>query len=329
MSPDLAAALDRTQVSSRKATYVLSTVATSVGVDPETLNISKSSIHRRRARLRSDRAKTIKETFSVKGPLVVHWDGKMMEDLTGKETVDRLPVLVSGEGVEKLLAVPKIDSGSGQTQAQAVEDCLDDWDIKCRVQALSFDTTASNAGIRQGACELLSQALDRNLLFLACRHHIHELVLGSAYQQALKHPSTGPEIQLFRRFREQWSLVDQSDFKDSQSDPPMTEAVTPIRSSLLHFFRSCGSLLREDYQELAELCIIFLGGSPGRGVPFRAPGASHRARWMAKVLYAIKMYLFRHQIRMIPAEDQGITDLVLFAVTVYAQPSLSRHPSTT
>ena len=41
---------------------------------------------------------------------------------------------------------------------------------------------------------------------------------------------------------------------------------------------------RDDYRELVELVIIFLGGAPPSGIRFRAPGAMHHARWMSKVL---------------------------------------------
>jgi hypothetical protein len=35
------------------------------------------------------------------------------EDITGHETVDRLPILVSGKEVDQLLAVPKLVPGTG------------------------------------------------------------------------------------------------------------------------------------------------------------------------------------------------------------------------
>ena len=40
--------------------------------------------------------------------------GKMMEDIVGRETVDHLPTLISGEGIDQLLAVPKLSSGKGE-----------------------------------------------------------------------------------------------------------------------------------------------------------------------------------------------------------------------
>jgi len=41
-------------------------------------------------------ASFIKESFTLKSKLTVHWDGKMMSNLTSREHVDRLPILVSG-----------------------------------------------------------------------------------------------------------------------------------------------------------------------------------------------------------------------------------------
>lgn len=43
------------------------------------------------------------------------------------------------------------------------------------------------------------------------------------------------------------------------------------------------------YRELLELAIIVLGGTPPRGIEFLALGALHRARWMARIIYAIKI----------------------------------------
>ena len=51
----------------------------------------------------------VKASFNPNAPLILHWDGKIMDDFTvpGHERVDRLPVLVSGKDVVKLLLVQK------------------------------------------------------------------------------------------------------------------------------------------------------------------------------------------------------------------------------
>jgi hypothetical protein len=35
---------------------------------------------------------------------------------------------------------------------------------------------------------------------------------------------------------------------------------------------------RYDYRELLELAVIFIGGTPTRGISFQCPGAMHHAR---------------------------------------------------
>jgi hypothetical protein len=40
-----------------------------------------------------------------------------MSDITGHENVERLPIIVSGGGISKLLSVPKLTSGTGEATA--------------------------------------------------------------------------------------------------------------------------------------------------------------------------------------------------------------------
>lgn len=82
---------------------------------------------------------------------------------------------------------------------------------------MCFDTTASNTGSRNGACILLEQKLEKDLLWLACRHHIFEIMLEAVVLQALD-PSSGPEIAIFKRFKNNWSNINQNDFKTVSSD---------------------------------------------------------------------------------------------------------------
>lgn len=74
---------------------------------------------------------------------------------------------------------------------------------------------------------------------------------------------------------------------------------------------------REDYRELLELVVIFLGDIPPRGISFRAPGAFHHARWMAKAIYSLKMFLFRDEFNITAEEEVGFRDICVFLVTLY------------
>jgi hypothetical protein len=314
----LAAALDRTGISSRDATYVLAEAAASLGHDVADVNINRMSIHRHRQLHRARFAHNLKDTYTVDVPLVVHWDGKMMEDLTTKEHVDRLPVIISGVGVCQLLGVPKISSGTGEAQASAVMNCLEDWGLSDRVKAMCFDTTSANTGNKTGACRLLENTLKHDVLYLACRHHVLELLVSAAFEKTMG-ATSGPEVLIFKRFREQWRFIDQDNFQPSHSDEYVRNIMSPLRDSLLDFARKQleERQCRDDYREFLELSVIFLGEVPSRGVKFMAPGAMHHARWMAKVLYAIKIWMYRSQFKLTVREETGLRDIAIFAVQLY------------
>ena len=188
VSPELAATLDRTKLSDRKATFMIAAKARSLGKDVQEFTINRSSIRRARLRLRQDISNRLKDNFDLGTPLTVHWDGKLLPDLPGKELVDRLPVLVSGLNTLQLLGVPKLVSGTGEAQAAAVHQLFEDWGLKHIVQALCFDTTATNTGQVNGVCALLESKLDRSLLYFACRHHVFELGLASAFTTCMGLP---------------------------------------------------------------------------------------------------------------------------------------------
>lgn len=52
---------------------------------------------------------------------------------------------------------------------------------------------------------------------------------------------------------------------------------------------------RNDYREFLELACIFLGGIPPRGIIFKKPGANHHARWLAKAIHCLKLFMFQDQ----------------------------------
>ena len=58
---------------------------------------------------------------------------------------------------------------------------------------------------------------------------------------------------------------------------------------------------RDDYREALELVLITLGHKTQK-FTFKRPGACHKARWLAVVIYCLKIHLFRVQLG-IPPED--------------------------
>ncbi|XP_015122332.1 uncharacterized protein LOC107044808 [Diachasma alloeum] len=76
-------------------------------------------------------------------------------------------------------------------------------------------------------------------------------------------------------------------------------------------------IVRDDYKEFLELIILFLGGNLKKGNRFRALGPIHHARWMAKAIYSLKMFLFRDQFHLTSSEESGLRELCIFIVVLY------------
>lgn len=249
----------------------------------------------------------------------VHWDGKLLPNLTGKEKTDRLPIIVSHLNGSQLLGVPELSSGTGKNTADAVYKTLEDWDIVDKVQAACYDTTATNTGPANGAAHLLQGHLDHDLLQLPCRHHIYELVLKSAFTSKFGSTS-GPSPPIFQRFKGDWKNIDQSKYQSGLSDRTIEAALRNISNDLIVF---CQEELKEkkprhDYEEFLQLCLMFLE-APDCAYKFRAPGAMSHARWMMKAIYAFKIYLFRFQFNLTATEEKSFREFLIFVVRLYVK----------
>ena len=210
----------------RGAVYMMSAAAHSLGHDVSEFNINRSSIRRHQQKHRMDGV-ALKEELRGGCTLTVHWDGKLMQDLTTKESIDQLPILVSGNRTVQLLNVPKLPNGTGSEMAKTVVRTLKDWELTERISGMSFDTTASNTGQNNGACVLIEQQLKKDLLYFACRHHILELLLAAAFRTVME-ATSGPNVTLFKRFQDQWQFIDQSQFESGVSHPdvcPLLDSV--------------------------------------------------------------------------------------------------------
>jgi hypothetical protein len=293
--------------------------AEALGHDLESLSISRSTIQRCRQQLRKERVEYIKTRFdkSDLSSAVIHWDGKLLSSITGSEKVERLAVILTSKDKEVLLGVPIIPDGTGTEQANAVFQLLVELDLEDAVKALCCDTTAANTGYINGACTLLEQNLKKELLYFPCRHHIFEIILKGIYDVKMPQ-SSGPNVPLFKRFREFWPKVIKDNFKSVMELENMPIILHDQKCHILNFIRLTLKMQqpREDYRELLELSALFLE-RPSSKVTIRVPGAFHHARWMAKGIYALKIFLFRDQFKLTAKEFSGITDICIFIVTTY------------
>lgn len=218
--------------------------------------------------------------------------------------------------------MPKLENSSGSEQAQAVWNAIVDWNLEDRAQILCCDTTASNTGRINGACVLLEQKLNREMLIFACRHHIYELVLKAVFEAKISQVITSPNIPLFKNFRSNWKNIN---VEKIQSHKEILLRLNDSKiDELLEYYRTelTKEIVRDDYRELIELCIIFLGGDTVNKFKIRPPGAMHQARWMARAIYSLKISLFSSQFKMSNKDKTALLDVCLFIATCYVKPWL-------
>ena len=258
INAEVAAALDRSQMSNRGVMAVLDPFASGLGSNVEELSLGSSTIHRHRRIHREAKAAEIKESFSPTVSLTVHWDGKLMPSLTNGAVVDRLSILVPGEGVCKLLAAPVTD-GQAEPTATSIMNAINEWNLQDRIAALCFDTTATtNTGLKGGVYLRLQQILGRDLSNLACRHHVFELLLAAVFYALVSEVSRSPDITIFQQFKEFWPSVVITDYRtaeDAIRRKPWATDVLNFCQDQLHLNHP-----RDDYRELLELVVSFLEG---------------------------------------------------------------------
>lgn len=175
--------------------------------------------------------------------------------------MDRLPIYVSGGGIEKLLSIPELPDGTGKSVAAGAKKAVDDWNLKERITAMCFDTIASNTGERAGACHLFEEQLCKSSLYLPCRHHILEVIVGHAFQ-IYTPGSSGPDIQLFKRFRDTRSSLNVQKYETAYDDKETSAILFSHCSNIDEVVQFAEHALashypRGDYKEFLQL-IVFL-----------------------------------------------------------------------
>ncbi|KAK3931222.1 Homoserine kinase [Frankliniella fusca] len=318
----------RTSTSPSAGTMIVKAVVTAavaeLGIDEQEISIVASRSHLKRKSEENHRelATRIKQQFEPENCLLVHFDGKLFPSIKDSEKkADRLPIVVSGKGIEKLLGIPELPNGSGLCIADAVVSHLNDWELAENVIGLVFDTTSTNSGRWGGACVLIQQKLTKELLELACRHHVFELLLAVVFDTCIGSSHT-PDLLHGDFLQKHWKELDKSNYKTAASTRGLLKLITNADDMI----KFCIAQLqnqqpRDDYREFLELTILFLGGSvPEKAeYSFRKPGATNKTRWMAKALYCYKIWMFGKQLKLTTAESDRFFQVCTFLAMYYVK----------
>ena len=118
---------------------------------------------------------------------------------------------------------------------------------------------------------------------------------------------------MFKHFHDHWKFIDRSQFESGDSHPHVRPLLDHVNKEWFQCTLINHKGLRDDYRELLELAVIFLGQVPPRGVRFLAPGPMHHARWMSKAIYARrKVWMFRSQFKLTQREERGMREIAVF-----------------
>ena len=299
----LAGTSTSTKTSIRHEFKLTTTIFEAGDGDISDASISPSTIWRQRKKAVVDRASNVRDEIKkLHGMkfreneffIVLHWDGKLIQLMTG-DVEDRLAIAFSSPNKVQgqFLASPVIPDGTGQTMANFVHQTATEYNMIDDVHAFVFDTTASNTGCWKGSITIFEAMLGRAALWLACRHHIPELHIKHA-NEVVRGPSDGPDDVVFKAFKKQWKNIkveERSLWKWPESGGWKHRRAMEVLSWADSHMKNA-TWPREDYRELLELVVIYLGGVVKRvqysklvlvdaTTSIRKPGALHRARFMA------------------------------------------------
>ena len=314
---------DRLNLSVRERSMIAASVANALNIDIDSTNISRNVAWEKARKVRLSKADTIREEFVIPVRVIVHWDGKICK-VKGNLSSNRVAVYITGteaDHVRKLLGAPEVKAGTGQAEAEVVQHMLTDWGIKEQCIGLVFDTTSSNTGAESGACTFLESWVDSPLLWLACRHHIHELHLKRLVQEVFGQ-TKDPGMELFRRLKKEWHtlVIDYENLCkfDYDSVPQWLQVEARSVLSWAEQELAKNTWPREDYRELLRLAIVCLGGEVP-GFQFLLPGPDHHARWMSKVIYTLKIKLLSSIFKMSEEEKCKIEEICSFVLILYVR----------
>ena len=271
MSPELISALDRSKVSDygvmRSFSSLFKTFQTEDGkpLRLTDLVLSRTSINRKRDEQRNIIADAEKVTFKKNMPLYLSmgWDSKLIQDMMNEKHEMQAMVVSGAPGYKegKIIDVVELTdedgrpTSTGLAQAEAVFASIQDWGVTDNIVAFNFDTTASNTGIHSGAAIRLNHLFNRPVLYLACRHHVFDLLAKNTFHKLVGYDPS-PDVAMFKKMKDLWPDIDtQGTFMVFDLDNKAK--LVQLFTNFLTKYNANGELfVREDYRELCELARV-------------------------------------------------------------------------
>ncbi|KAG0713791.1 hypothetical protein GWK47_015404 [Chionoecetes opilio] len=203
--------------------------------------------------------------------------GKLARGVAGEGIAERLPLLVSGDGIQKLLMVPqKKSGGDGRADRAGGLRALRRRGPRHNIIGSLRHNSQQYRTKEAGGCVHIMKHVKKGI----CSPSLsgpHVPASGGRSITVCFGPSSGPEIQLFKRFLNGGPLRTRCrpNRSTTPSGAPKKKIIAPAR------------VVKEkqprDGFSYPTVGGEVLGEHPGN------PGAYHPARWMAKVIYTLKI----------------------------------------
>ena len=222
---------------------------------------------------------------------------------------ERLGVAVRDCCDVKLLGVPAYETGTDEYAGHLISskscELLKEWGCSENVKCMVFDTTAANTGHVTAACVTIQDELNRCIMWCACQHHVGEVILVQCFKDLNIEASKSPEVSLFIRLRDNWDQITKDGPPDHlKIEGLSTEAlavISKLKQDLYKLQENTEDFVRDDYKEFLTLAVAFVNEEVTK-ISYNRPGALHKARWMMRVIYSLKLVTLESAIQQL---DKG------------------------
>ena len=169
--------------------------------------------------------------------------------------------------------------------------------------------------------------IGRPMSFLACRHHMMELIVEAAWY-CMFEEDLSPDNKFFSDIRSEWDSLDTSSeavYMTLDKHPNgREEALAFYKELLVKKNKRNDVLIRDDYRELAECAVLLLGDIPPSGnITWKKAGACHKARFFAFGIYGMKALAFSSQLNLDEETVELLTRFCTFLALIYIPHFLS------
>ena len=248
--------------------------------------------------------------------LILYIDGKSISEASeaGQVVKKRIAILGKTHEMEKeqLLAVPVTKSNSGVDQFEAVKKVIEDWELEPHILGCAFDTTADNTGKHRGLIVRIEKWLNRPLLWFPCPHHHYELH-PKKVARSIYGATTNPEEIIYKKISNSWgSLLEEGinyenlvlfDWEGNSSEFLKEQAERNL--VVLKTLYEAKTFPRDDYRQLCELNLVWLGGCAAvKDFKMKVLGAHHHARFMMQAIHSLKASMLQNQLDVLSEEEK-------------------------